>query len=202
MKFLKKKFTLIEILVVVAIIGILASLLLPTLGNARDKSRASVCKNNLKQLSVTMYLYLDDSQYIINHVTPNPSTGLNIPWSRANVFPGDNSILECPSDEKADPASWEPSYGFNYFYLKEQKLAEVSKPAETIFFADSGHVNTTHPWNNRAVAGYLINNKSAWAAPIGLRHDEAPNLLWVDGHVSTLKDMINIHLSNELWDRE
>ena len=39
-----KKFTLIEVLVVVAIIGIVASLLAPTLGNARKEARATVCK--------------------------------------------------------------------------------------------------------------------------------------------------------------
>ena len=41
---MKNKFTLIEVLVVVAIIGIFVSFLVPALGNARDKSRSTVCK--------------------------------------------------------------------------------------------------------------------------------------------------------------
>ncbi|MDD7986141.1 type II secretion system protein [Lentisphaera marina] len=55
------KFTLIELLVVIAIIGILASLLLPTLGKARQKSRASICINNLKTLNTMYLLYADDN---------------------------------------------------------------------------------------------------------------------------------------------
>ncbi|MDD7983930.1 type II secretion system protein [Lentisphaera marina] len=56
-----KKFTLIEVLVVVAIIGILASLILPALGKARKKSQMSVCKSNMKQLHMAYMMYTDDN---------------------------------------------------------------------------------------------------------------------------------------------
>jgi len=58
----KKKFTLIEVLVVVAIIGILVSLLVPSLSNARQRSREAVCKNNLKQLYTTQMFFADDNE--------------------------------------------------------------------------------------------------------------------------------------------
>ncbi|EDM25384.1 hypothetical protein LNTAR_22100 [Lentisphaera araneosa HTCC2155] len=57
----KQKFTLIEVLVVIAIIGILASLILPALGKARKKSQMSVCKSNMKQLHVASMMYTDDN---------------------------------------------------------------------------------------------------------------------------------------------
>ena len=41
-----KKFTLLELLVVVAIIGILSSMLLPSLRKARKEAMGSVCKSN------------------------------------------------------------------------------------------------------------------------------------------------------------
>lgn len=56
-----KKFSLIELLVVVAIIGILASLLMPSLSKSRAQSRAAVCKNNLKQAGLALYMYAEDN---------------------------------------------------------------------------------------------------------------------------------------------
>ena len=43
-------FTLVEIMIVVAIIGLLAAIAVPNFVNARNNSRASVCVNNLRQI--------------------------------------------------------------------------------------------------------------------------------------------------------
>ena len=53
----KNFFTLLELLVVVAIIGILSSLLLPSLSNAREKAKAAVCLNQLKQINTALVTY-------------------------------------------------------------------------------------------------------------------------------------------------
>lgn len=56
-----KRFSLVELLVVLAVIGILTSILLPVLGKSRQRSKRVICKNNLKQNYLGVFLYTDDN---------------------------------------------------------------------------------------------------------------------------------------------
>ena len=53
-------FTLIELMVVVAILAILACMLLPALSKAREAAKGSLCMNNLKQQGYGITMYMDD----------------------------------------------------------------------------------------------------------------------------------------------
>ena len=57
---MKRAFTLMELLVVIAVIGILAALLFPVLSSAKSKALRATCMNNLRQINFGLRMYLRD----------------------------------------------------------------------------------------------------------------------------------------------
>jgi len=99
-------FTLLELLIVIAIIGVLASLLLPTFGRAKESARGTACLGNLHQTGIALQLYVQDNNNklpVMRDVSPDPVV------AATNTFPdihkvlasqlGNTSVLRCPSDK-------------------------------------------------------------------------------------------------------
>jgi prepilin-type N-terminal cleavage/methylation domain-containing protein len=55
-------FTLVELLVVIAVIAILAAIVLPALSRAKEQAYTTYCKNNLHQLGLALKMYVNDFQ--------------------------------------------------------------------------------------------------------------------------------------------
>src|SRR3954471_12465643 len=69
----KRGFTLVELLVVIAIIGILVALLLPAIQAAREAARRTQCKNNLKNIGLSIHNFYDSYKFFPTGGTiPNP----------------------------------------------------------------------------------------------------------------------------------
>ena len=62
---MKRKFTLLELLITIAIIAILAALILPSLAKARAKGESASCTGNLRQVGMAVMQYAGDNNDIL-----------------------------------------------------------------------------------------------------------------------------------------
>jgi len=81
--FTKRAFTLIDLLVVIAIVAMLAVLLLPAQASAREKSKRTQCLNNLKQIALGATMYAGDNQDLVIPCY-NSKFPIQIPYTAMN----------------------------------------------------------------------------------------------------------------------
>ena len=204
----QKVFTLIELLIVIAIIGILASLLLPALNQAKDSARGTHCINNLKNISSGVMLYAadyddympiavegTDSRWryeIASYVGLKPASGSD-PCLAEGVF----QCLAFPVDGLNMPFAGGYGWSKQYFGYKESdphgrvriRLKEVSEPSI------SGYCGDSVDWAQDGIWDYIYLFPPSWGVitpPVGNRHGGKKsslygggiNMAWADGHVS------------------
>ena len=140
---MKKRFTLIEVLIVVAIIGILASLLLPALGKARQSARKALCINNLKQNGALIYMYTDDNnQYLPGYIAQF--------FTNPVVLDGRGAIPGMPHSNEINLP----------FFLKDYLSLELHELVPT-FICPSSSQNTRADSDSTLIKHYNVNGFSS-----------------------------------------
>lgn len=105
MKRTAKRFTLIELMVVVAIIVLLLAMLMPALSTVKETARRTVCKSNLRQIGLGINQYACDSNGWGLFWEPNVSASMSAEVSVGILhtfgYVGNPDILFCPSSSFA-----------------------------------------------------------------------------------------------------
>lgn len=201
MRFMKrgKRFTLIELLIVIAIIAILAAMLLPALNQARNRAKAIKCLSGLKQCGMALSMYDGDNDGWM----PN---GMNTAdyfrnWSYYLIvnkyLKAESQLHRCPgvSKELAYNNYFE-TYGFRtrgVFYCTKTEKGVQSK----VFLLADSFINQPAKMYQSPV---VYQNVVSWEpAYINLRHNRRGNLLFLDQHAEAYGDKELPGIGFSIW---
>ena len=197
-------FTLVEMLVVIAIIAIVLALLLPALDKARRDANAIICASNLRQWGMATQLYANENDGYLPRrgqgvgptgIIDRPTDWFNAlpPFLHQQPYmdlvaddaipqPGQSSIWVCPQASDF-PGTYYWSYAMNMalsvweanqFNGQPNIISQVGDPATMVLFTDA-------PGNYCSV---FPSSQSGGYNPVP-RHDNKVNICFLDDHVAS-----------------
>lgn len=136
----RRAFTLVELLAVLAILGLLAGMLTPVIRQARSKAENVVCVSNLRQIGTAVWLYVPENG--------NRFPGINNPWGEPIFTNGQTMIealgtygvtekvLACPADLRSPQGTYR-RHTNSYEYVPWSSEEEAAGGTATVYRGNS-----------------------------------------------------------------
>lgn len=200
-------FTLIELLTVIAIIGILAAIIIPTVGKVRESAHRAGCASNLRQIALASRMWSDENQDRIPLVQ-GTIDGTTTRWAVALLpyvgngiksdTPTQQTVFRCGADKfprkLADSAPC--SYGLNHRvhqggnasanFDKWKRLADLPNLSRTILYRDQWIAYSDYNSGKTESANRVVFSNSTDTDParlIDFHGGKGSNSAFADGHV-------------------
>jgi len=197
------KFTLLELLIVIAVIAILAALLFPALAKAKESVNRTVCANNLRQIGAAFQYYADDyNDWAPGYVYGSDETGwwglwrqVLDPYVHGRFDSGSPRIDFCPAEKNYTCGV----YGYNC-------AVSGTWATRNIFIADRRMITR---WKIPSSLGILVDISTNEAyydytepspnTRRSIRHNGGSNILFGDWHVLWMMPR-EFECKPQLWD--
>ena len=206
-------FTLLEVLIVIAVVGVLTALLLPTLRSARDRTRQTQCASNMKQVALGMAMYSADyGEYLPATIHEDHDLPCALWGQLVARYTNGRDAFRCPTlGENVNKGVYyfnhfqfflTIAFGYNHTYLghpdRPTPISKVKYPSETVLLADSK--NDFSPRGGPQCGWFeLYAPSTGKTKALAFRHSRGGNVAFLDGRVkwSLRKEVAG---SDRLWD--